>query len=525
MEKHISDQELYGYLSNNSSVESNIKVSRHIAGCTECFERIKAVMYLKENFNEEWEELSLSSIAKLNKELKSIEKEQRIQKNKIIFFEKHWIKMLAIASLFIIVIGLAEYQSTENKSNKYDKWKQVGVINSTKSLDNKVNSKEFRNMVTTLAGTKDIDMTRSEYHKDKLKVSDATDAISHTFSLSYDDKKKMLKDMNLNSELTCKRVLDIFDCFSGEIYSSNMNGKNIKGNLAIRLSGKTIKNISVSGNLYIMQGVGNGEVVLSNVNVTGSVYVLGGGESTIILEKSNISNMTVNKANGKIRVLSREGTRIQTVKLESGAKLENDNASSDSFGKITVSSELPANSEVKLNGNFSLINVDAAQIKVIVEKGIIKELYLSKSAEKTEIILLGDSIIEKMNVDTSTLIKGTGSIDTVNINVKNVVLSVKSKITNIPENVKATDTIQEVTNKNLEQTIPEEVKNANLEQVLPSEIKGTEVEKQIPKEVRDTTIEQLIPKEVRDTTIEQLIQDEVKDTNLNRIIDKEVKKH
>ncbi len=506
MDKHITNQELYSYLSNDHDDELNLRVSRHIAGCKECLERTKAVIYLKEHFEEEWDDLSLGSISKLNKELNSIDKEKSKWRKKIIPFGSSWSKIITAAAIFIIVIGVAYFKNTESTSSKYDKWKKVGVINSTKNLNEKVNSREFTNMLARLAGINDVKINENEKSKDKLRMSDATEAIAKTFSLSSDDKKSMIKDFNLNSELTYKKTLDIFNRFAGEVYSKDTKVNSIKGNLAINVSGKTLKNVNISGNLYLMQGIGSGEAVLSNVNVAGSVYILGGGQSTIIVENSNISNMIVNKADGKVRILAKGKTEIKNVKLESGAKLQNDSTSVDAFKDVTITAKLPENSEVKLDGKFDFINIDATKIKVVLEKGSIKEMILSKVSEKTEIQILKDSIIEKIDVNSSSRMDGAGSIDTININAKNVDVAAKAIIVNLSEEVK---NIQSGVDQILKGKINGDT-DTDLEKIIPNISKDNKENDSVKTLQPDIDLHKILKEKVldiNDSDLEKIIQD------------------
>lgn len=50
------------------------------------------------------------------------------------------------------------------------------------------------------------------------------------------------------------------------------------GNVIINIVNVILKDIEISGNLYIIEGVGDGDVIIENVKVDGKVIVLGGGE-------------------------------------------------------------------------------------------------------------------------------------------------------------------------------------------------------------------------------------------------------
>ncbi|MFZ5351966.1 MAG: hypothetical protein ACOZCL_04470 [Bacillota bacterium] len=59
MNKHPNEQELIQYLSGRSNEE----LEEHISSCDECFERAKALIYLKCNFAELWERADIYEIS------------------------------------------------------------------------------------------------------------------------------------------------------------------------------------------------------------------------------------------------------------------------------------------------------------------------------------------------------------------------------------------------------------------------------------------------------------------------------
>ena len=233
MDKHITNTEIYDYLEKKPSFhEQDIRISRHIAGCKECRERIKAVMYLKEHLDEEWEDLNIESIANLNKQVKTLDKQDKIQRNKEIFFKSSLNKVMAVAASFIIIFGIS-YFSSKSINNPYNKWEKNGVITSDKKLKDKVTGSEFKTMVFRLAGSNSMDLSMIKEDSSNLKVSEAAEAMAISFSLKDEEKMKLIAGMDVNSSLTYKDALDIFANFAGDIYVDEINGEKTSGNLAV----------------------------------------------------------------------------------------------------------------------------------------------------------------------------------------------------------------------------------------------------------------------------------------------------
>lgn len=138
--------------------------------------------------------------------------------------------------------------------------------------------------------------------------------------------------------------------------------ENIKGSAIINTSDVVLKNVKIDGNLYLAEGIGEGEVTLNNVVVTGKTFINGGGENSIYFVDTTIDELVVNKANGKVRLVSKGKSNIDSVTLKSGAKLEENNVvkTCDGFKNIIISSEVPKKQEAVFNGDFDDIVINSS---------------------------------------------------------------------------------------------------------------------------------------------------------------------
>jgi len=89
------------------------------------------------------------------------------------------------------------------------------------------------------------------------------------------------------------------------------------GNMMINVPNVILKNITITGDLIIGDGVGNGDVILDGVTVTGRTVIRGGGVNSIkIIGDSNLQNIIIARVDGEVRVYSQDGTQIGEVTVD-----------------------------------------------------------------------------------------------------------------------------------------------------------------------------------------------------------------
>jgi len=78
---------------------------------------------------------------------------------------------------------------------------------------------------------------------------------------------------------------------------------NVDGIAVVSASGSVLKDMNISGDIIIAEGVGDGEVVLDSVKVDGTMIVRGGGVNSIIIKNSSvIPKILVNRKDGVVAV-------------------------------------------------------------------------------------------------------------------------------------------------------------------------------------------------------------------------------
>lgn len=79
---------------------------------------------------------------------------------------------------------------------------------------------------------------------------------------------------------------------------------NRTGNLLVRASGVTLKDMAVNGDLIIGCGAADGAVTLDNVTVTGRVVVWGGGTNAVFMNGgTNMKTLIVCRVDGPVKVI------------------------------------------------------------------------------------------------------------------------------------------------------------------------------------------------------------------------------
>lgn len=117
-------------------------------------------------------------------------------------------------------------------------------------------------------------------------------------------------DGSFKPEKTISRaeVVKVLDSLVSELY--NTAGAYSSGNIAshavINADGVTLKDTTISGNLYLAAGIGSGDASLDNSQIRGTVYVSGGGANSIHIKGSAVTDLVVQRPHGKVRIVFSE---------------------------------------------------------------------------------------------------------------------------------------------------------------------------------------------------------------------------
>jgi hypothetical protein len=84
-------------------------------------------------------------------------------------------------------------------------------------------------------------------------------------------------------------VIKVFICSPGT-YSAD-----VAGNVVINTPGVVLRNMTITGNLYLADGIGENDVTLDHVVVTGTAYVSGGGQDKIKISDCELGALKIQK--------------------------------------------------------------------------------------------------------------------------------------------------------------------------------------------------------------------------------------
>lgn len=198
--------------------------------------------------------------------------------------------------------------------------------------------------------------------------------------------------------------------------------ENITGNVVVNTPETVLKDMSVTGDIFVTQGVADGNLTLENVKAP-TVIVRGGGVNSVkITGNSEIGTVKVEKQDGDVRVVTDGTAKVSNVYIKDGSK------------------------NSVLEGNMDKIQVDASNSTVRITNATVKELNVTK--ESAKVVLDEKSIVDKLTIAETA---ANASVE-INGTAKQVIVSAPNAILTTTKTAKV-DTL----------TVTEKATNAKLE--------------------------------------------------------------
>ena len=198
------------------------------------------------------------------------------------------------------------------------------------------------------------------------------------------------------------------------IFGPESGVSTIDGNVVVGSAGVTLQNTAINESLILAEGVGDGDVYLKNVTVKGTTTIKGGGARGINLENCTLGTVIVNKEDGSVRIAASGGASVLEIKLESGASLEEANLTGEGFGNITVSG-LPADSAIRLTGNFNALSVSSPNVAIELVSGSVDSLDLTENAAGTVVKVTAGNVRE-LNIGAKAAVNvESGTVTNLNV--------------------------------------------------------------------------------------------------------------
>lgn len=166
-----------------------------------------------------------------------------------------------------------------------------------------------------------------------------------------------------NQPMTRAELVTVLDHLVSKFYHSpgTVAGGEAAGHVMINRSGVILKDSSIAGNLYLTPGIGNGDAELHQVKVQGTAFVSGGGDQSIHITDSDITNLIANRIGGKVRLVLSGTTRLGHADFKTAAILELGNGTAVS--SLTIGSGA-AGTSLEGQGSIGEITVLADDVEI-----------------------------------------------------------------------------------------------------------------------------------------------------------------
>ena len=222
----------------------------------------------------------------------------------------------------------------------------------------------------------------------------------------------------------------------------------LEGNVTITTPSVTLQNTTITGNLYLTEGIGEGEVTLDNVTVQGTTKIGGGGSDSIHLINTTIGSVLVNVPNRNlVRLLAQGSTAVGTLEARTPARLEEMGLTGTGFTRVRINNQQETPIIVELLGELSEVEIHSPAVQVNVQKGSINSLTLAstaqapqsaQAAQSVQINLAAQTAVANLIADTPVVAQGQGTIETTLANVDGVVIETPAKNVFLVDGVQAT---------------------------------------------------------------------------------------
>ncbi len=198
-------------------------------------------------------------------------------------------------------------------------------------------------------------------------------------------------------------------------------------NVTITSSNVTLRDTTISGDLYVSGGVGLGDVKLENVTVLGRIIVSGTGESekgdaSVLLRNVTAQEMLVDNMRDKTVTVRAEGlTEIGRTSVRTNAYLEDNTPDENGLRLITVDG---SGCRLDLAGRVKEVVAQAPMTTVQVAKGTVQRLTVDETATNSTVQINRNTEVKELNLDVASSVTGDGDVKQMNINAPGVTSTV-----------------------------------------------------------------------------------------------------
>lgn len=202
------------------------------------------------------------------------------------------------------------------------------------------------------------------------------------------------------------------------IYGPLSGMSEVDSDVVVSVPGITLRNMNITGDLLLGEGIAEGDVRLQNVTVKGNTAIEGGGVNSIHLADSTLGSVRVDKEDGSVRVVAEGKTQIHNLQIQSAAAVES--LTGAEISTLTLSPEIPADARILLTGSFKAVNILASRLNIELSGGTVEAVNLDKTAGSNK--LSNSSNIKSMTMNAGIQISGKGNIGNAVVNASGITM-------------------------------------------------------------------------------------------------------
>ena len=219
-------------------------------------------------------------------------------------------------------------------------------------------------------------------------------------------------NFNPKSPITRAEVVTILDNIVDAFYNAPNEADNVTArNVVVRSTGVTLKNAAISGNLYITEGVADGDVTLDNVTVTGTTYVRGGGANSIHIIGGSFTAVILD---------SGDNTHIDITGVTGVERVYINNTGSVTHNGMTVTYDA-ATGTLTFGGTLDVVELNADGTATVTVGGV-KYDVIPPEGTVSQFALAPGSVVKHMITNGAVNVTGTGKIDKMTVHDDGVVI-------------------------------------------------------------------------------------------------------
>lgn len=196
-----------------------------------------------------------------------------------------------------------------------------GYVDGTIRPNNPITRQEASKIIGTVFDLEEVELKASEEFKDYFLIGSW--AKGHVNALKKKGYLTGYRDGTFrpNNPITRAEAVKIIRNASGTIINTGgVYTSDAYGNVLVNTSNVILRDMDIKGDLYLVEGIGEGDVKLDNVTVEGNTYIRG-GDNRITIRDSELGEVVINKKSGNVRVVLEGDTIVENMVIKSGTKL------------------------------------------------------------------------------------------------------------------------------------------------------------------------------------------------------------